>query len=134
MTTYLAKTFKVISIEDLNVSGMLKFGRLAGAVALLGFYEFRRQLEYKCKLYGSELQVIGRFEPSSKVHPKCGWRNELLTLKDRVFYCPGCDESIDRDWNAAINIDKIGLSQSSLRPMDAEVPTPADEVSIFQFA
>jgi putative transposase len=52
ITTYLAKNFKVVSIEELNVSAMLKFGKLAGAVAMLGFYEFRRQLEYKCKLHG----------------------------------------------------------------------------------
>jgi len=132
LTTYLAKTFQVVCIEDLNVSGMMKFGKLAGAVALLGFYEFRRQLTYKCKLYGSELQVIGRWEPSSKLHNKCGWRNDTLTLKDRVFYCPGCDETIDRDWNAALNIEQIGLSQSSLRLVDREVPTPLDEASKFQ--
>ena len=113
LTTYLAKTFQHVCIEDLNVSGMLKFGKLAGAVAMLGFYEFRRQLEYKCKLYGSELRIIGRWEPSSKLHYKCGWKNEALTLKDRVFNCPGCFESIDRDLNAALNIERIGLSLSS---------------------
>lgn len=85
LTAYLAKTFQVICIEDLNVSGMLKFGKLAGAVSLLRFYEFRRQLEYKCKLYTSRLSVIGRCEPSSKVHHKCGWKNDELTLKDRCF-------------------------------------------------
>jgi putative transposase len=112
LTTYLAKNFQIICIEDLNVSGMLKFGKLAGAVAMLGFYEFRRQLEYKCKLYSSDLRVIGRWEPSSKLHHKCGWKNVLLTLKDRIFYCSGCNESIDRDLNAALNIEQIGLSTS----------------------
>jgi putative transposase len=72
----------------------------------------RRQLEYKCKLYSSDLRVIGRWEPSSKLHHKCGWKNVLLTLKDRIFYCPGCNESIDRDLNAALNIEQIGLSPS----------------------
>jgi putative transposase len=129
LTTYLAKTFKVVGIEDLNVSGMLKFGKLAGAVAMLGFYEFRRQLEYKCKLYDSELQIVGRWEPSSKTHHKCGWKNDELTLVDRRFHCPHCNESIDRDLNAALNIERIGLSSSSLRLMDREVPTPLDEVS-----
>ncbi len=129
ITTYLASTFKVVGIEDLNVSGMLKFGRLAGAVAMLGFYEFRRMLTYKCELYESELVVISRWEPSSKVHHKCGWKNDELTLKERVFHCPECNESIDRDLNAALNIERIGLSLSSLRLMDREVPTPLDEVS-----
>ncbi len=132
LTTYLAKSFKVVCIEDLNVSGTLKFGKLAGAIAMLGFYEFRRQLEYKCKLYGSELQVIGRWEPSSKLHYRCDWKNETLTLKDRVFYCPECDESIDRDLNAALNIECFGLSQSSLRLVDRVRPTSLDEASKFQ--
>ena len=100
---------------------------------MLGFYEFRRQLEYKCKMYGSELQVIGRWEPSSKVHFKCGWKNTLLTLKDRVFHCLQCDEKIDRDFNASLNIEKIGLSTSSLRPVESEGPTPGNEMGIFQF-
>jgi putative transposase len=129
LTTYLAKTFKIVCIEDLNVSGMLKFGKLAGAVAMLGFYEFRRQLEYKVKLFGSELQIIGRWEPSSKTCSNCGWKNSELTLKDRVFNCQECGHSIDRDLNAALNIQKIGLSSSSLRLMDVEVPTPTVEVS-----
>lgn len=108
---------------------MLKFGKLAGAVAMLGFYEFRRQLEYKCKLHGSELVIISRWEPSSKTCSNCGWKNSELTLLRRVFNCPECGHSIDRDLNAAINIERIGLSLSSLRLMDVEVPTPTDEVS-----
>lgn len=113
LTTYLAKHFQAICIEDLNVSGMLKFGKLAGAVAMLGFYEFRRQLEYKCKLYGSQLFIIGRWEPSSKTCSNCGWKNSELTLKDRVFDCLECGHSMDRDLNAALNIERMGLSLSS---------------------
>lgn len=133
LTTYLAKNFQVVCIEDLNVSGMLKFGKLAGSVAMLGFYEFRRQLSYKCPMYGSELQVIGRWEPSSKTHFKCGWKNDLLTLKDRVFHCSECDETIDRDLNAALNIERIGLRTSSLRPVESVRPTSDNEAGIFQF-
>jgi putative transposase len=84
-------------------------------------------------MYGSELQVIGRWEPSSKVHNVCGWKNDLLTLKDRIFYCPGCDESIDRDWNASLNIERIGLSTSSLGSVESVRPTPGNEADIFQF-
>jgi putative transposase len=113
LTTHLAKIFQVVCIEDLNVRGMLKFGKLAGAVVMLGFYEFRRQLEYKCNLHGSDLRIIGRWEPSSKLHHECGWKNEALTLKDRVFHCPVCEKSIDRDLNAALNIERMGLSLSS---------------------
>jgi putative transposase len=133
LTTYLAKSFQVVCIEDLNVSGMLKFGKLAGAVALLGFYEFRRQLEYKCKLYGSRLSIIGRWEPSSKTCSSCEWKNSELTLKDRVFDCWECNHSMDRDLNAALNIERMGLSLSSSRLVDVEVPTPTVEASKFQF-
>jgi putative transposase len=114
-TTYLAKSFQTVCIEDLNVSGMLKFGKLAGAVAMLGFYEFRRQLEYKCKLYGSKLQIIGRWEPSSKTCSNCGWENSKLTLKNRVFDCLECSCSMDRDLNAALNIERMGLSDRNRR-------------------
>jgi len=113
LTTYLATTFEVICIEDLNVSGMMANHKLAGAIGDIGWYEFRRQLEYKSKLYGSQLRVIGRFEPSSQVHHKCGWKNEQLTLRDRTFFCPQCNQSIDRDLNAALNIERFGLSLSS---------------------
>ncbi len=133
LTTNLAKNFRVVCIEDLNVEAMLKFGKLAGAVAMLGFYEFRRQLTYKCPRYGSELQIINRWEPSSKVHHKCGWVNKSLTLKDRVFHCFQCNETIDRDLNASLNIERIGFSQSPLRSVDTEVPTPVVEADKFQF-
>lgn len=113
LTTYIAKNFQTVCIEDLNVSGMLKLGKLAGAVALLGFYEFRRQLEYKCKLYVSQLSIIGRWEPSSKTCSNCGWHNSGLMLKDRVFECLECKRSLDRDLNAALNIERMGLSLSS---------------------
>ncbi|WP_293282354.1 RNA-guided endonuclease TnpB family protein, partial [Microcoleus sp. PH2017_36_ELK_O_B] len=64
LTTYLAQTFWRIKIEDLNVSGMLANHKLAGAISDLGFYEFRRQLEYKCKMYGSQLVLVDRWFPS----------------------------------------------------------------------
>jgi putative transposase len=113
LTSYLAKTFKVICVEDLNVKGMMANHKLAGAIAELGWFEFRRQLEYKCQLYGSQLKIISRWEPSSKLHHKCDYKDERLTLSDRVFYCPVCDESIDRDLNAALNIERFGLSNWS---------------------
>lgn len=64
LTTYLAKNHGEVVIEDLNVSGMLANHKLASAIADCGFYEFRRQLEYKCQRYGSELVVVDRFYPS----------------------------------------------------------------------
>lgn len=104
LTTYLAKNHSQIVIEDLNISGMLKNGKLAKAIADMGFYEFRRQLEYKCKLYGSELIIADRWFPSSKTCSNCGWHNKELTLSDRTFECQQCLISIDRDWNASLNL------------------------------
>ncbi|MBD2502724.1 RNA-guided endonuclease InsQ/TnpB family protein [Anabaena azotica] len=104
LTTYLAKNHGVIVIEDLNVSGMMANRKLAKAIADMGFYEFRRQLEYKTKLYGGELVIVDRFYPSSKTCSNCGTRKESLSLQERVFQCEHCSFECDRDLNASINL------------------------------
>ncbi|NEP80099.1 MAG: IS200/IS605 family element transposase accessory protein TnpB, partial [Okeania sp. SIO3B3] len=104
LTTYLAKNHSRIVIEDLNVSGMMSNHKLAKAVADMGFYEFRRQLEYKCELYGSELIVVDRWFPSSKTCSNCGNVKESLSLSERVFWCEHCGFSCDRDLNASLNL------------------------------
>lgn len=111
-TTDICKRFRVICIEDLNIKGMMANHKLAGAIGLMGWHETVRQLKYKAKLYGCEIRVIGRFAPSSKTHYKCDFYNPNLLLSDRFFYCPDCDESIDRDLNASLNIERWGLAQS----------------------
>ncbi len=67
LTTWLANNHSTIVIEDLNVSGMLKNHKLASAIADCGFYEFKRQLTYKCECYGSKLVIADRFYPSSQI-------------------------------------------------------------------
>jgi len=104
LTTYLAKNHSQIVIEDLNVSGMMSNHKLAKAVADMGFYEFRRQLEYKCELYGSQLTVVDRWFPSSKTCSNCGTVKESLLLSERVFNCGHCNFSCDRDLNVALNL------------------------------
>ncbi|MEG4966442.1 RNA-guided endonuclease TnpB family protein [Microcoleus sp. B6-A1] len=104
LTTLLAKNHGVIVIEDLNVSGMMANHKLAGSVADLGFFEFRRQLTYKCELYGSKLVIADRWFPSSQTCSKCGTKKETLSLSERVFECSHCGLVIDRDLNAAINL------------------------------
>ena len=106
LTTYLAKNHSQIVIEDLNVSGMLKNRKLAKAIADMGFHEFRRQLGYKCKLYGSQLIIADRWFPSSKICSNCGWHNPDLKLSDRWFLCIGCGSFIERDSNASINLSR----------------------------
>lgn len=104
LTTHLAKNHGTVVIEDLNVSGMMANRKLAKAVQDMGFYEFRRQLEYKTKLYGSKLVVVDRWFPSSKTCSCCGAKKETLSLSERVFNCKHCGLEIDRDLNAAINL------------------------------
>ncbi|NET07373.1 MAG: IS200/IS605 family element transposase accessory protein TnpB [Symploca sp. SIO2B6] len=112
LTTYLAKNHSQIVIEDLNVSGMLKNGKLAKAISDMGFYEFRRQLEYKCQLYGSKLVVVSRWMPSSKTCSHCGDKKDILSLSERTFECSKCGVRLDRDLNAAINLSHCGLEVS----------------------
>ncbi len=102
----------MIVIEDLNVSGMLKQHHLAQAIADVGFSEFRRQLVYKARWYGSRVILASRWEPSSKTCSGCGWVKEDLTLSDRTFQCQACGLVLDRDLNAAINLAKLAGSCS----------------------
>jgi putative transposase len=111
ITTSLAKNHIQVVIEDLNVSGMLKNHKLASAIADCGFFEFKRQLLYKCDWYGSTLIVVDRFYPSSQICSSCGNRQKM-PLKERVYNCPNCKTSIDRDLNASINLANFGSTAS----------------------
>lgn len=110
VTTMLVNNYDIICIEDLNVLGMLSNHKLSKAISDTSFYQFRSILEYKCKWYGKEPIVIDRFYPSSKICSNCGWKNDNLTLSDRVFKCDNCHTQIDRDLNAAINIKRVGVN------------------------
>jgi putative transposase len=108
LTTLLAKNHGTVVIEDLNVSGMMANHNLAKGIADMSFFEFRRQLTYKCELYGSKLVVVDRWFPSSKTCSNCGTKKETLGLDERVFECGHCGFNIDRDLNAAINLKRSG--------------------------
>jgi len=110
LTSRLTKTKSVVVIEDLNVSGMLKNHTLAQAIADVGFAEFRRQLAYKAVWYGCRVIVADRWFASSKTCACCGWVDEQLTLDDRTFRCQGCGIVIDRDLNAAKNLEQLAES------------------------
>ena len=92
-----------ITIEDLNVSGMMKNKHLSKAVASQKFYEFRTKLQAKCKESGIELRVVDRWYPSSKTCHYCGAIRKDLKLSDRIFRCD-CGYIEDRDFNAALNL------------------------------
>ena len=92
-----------ITIEDLNVKGMMKNRHLSKAVAQMKFYELRTKLTRKCAEQGTELRVVNRFYPSSKMCHNCGRIKKDLKLNDRVYRCE-CGYEADRDFNAALNL------------------------------
>ena len=112
VTTYLAKNHSKVVIEDLAVSGMMKNRSLARVIADVGFSEFRRQMEYKCQWYGSELIVASRTFPSSKLCSNCGHKKKELSLSERVYHCVQCGLTIDRDLNAALNLVAVSLPET----------------------
>jgi putative transposase len=116
LTTYLCQRYSYIAIEDLHVAGMLKNRQLARAIAACGWAEIRRQLEYKGKRYGALIVAIDRWFPSSKTHAQCGYVNQELTLADRVWLCPICNDLVLRDANAAQNILAYSLTRAYLCP------------------
>ena len=92
-----------ITIEDLNVSGMMKNRHLSKTVASQKFYEFRTKLKAKCDENGIELRVVDRWYPSSKICHCCGAIKKDLKLSDRIYRCD-CGYVEDRDFNAALNL------------------------------
>jgi putative transposase len=104
MTTYLAQTYALIGLEDLNAKGMLANHSLAQSVSDASFFEVKRQLLYKAEGSGGYVQLVDRWYASSKTCHHCGWVKENLTLADRVWVCEQCQAVNERDFNAALNI------------------------------
>ena len=109
LTSDLTRRFDTICVENLNVRGMLKNRHLSRSIADMGFFEFRRQLEYKAAMRGGQVVVVDRFFVSSKTCSACGHKLEVLPLSVREWTCPVCGAVHDRDVNAAKNILAYGL-------------------------
>ena len=92
-----------VTIEDINVSGMMKNRHLSKAVASQKFYEFRTKLKVKCDDHGVEIRNVDRFYPSSKKCHCCGCIKKDLKLSDRIYKC-ACGYVEDRDFNASLNL------------------------------
>ena len=100
----LVETYDLISVEDLNVKGMIKNKKLSRHIADASWGKFITLIAYKCDWYGKDLVKINRFFPSSKTCNQCGWINKELKLSDRKWTCKSCGVEHDRDINAGINI------------------------------
>lgn len=112
-TTRIVEQFDVIGIEDLNVRGMMANGKLSRAVADVGMFEFRRQIEYKAAMQGARIVVANQWYPSSKTCSDCGCIHTSLTLSDREWTCDDCGVIHDRDHNAAINLKNMAASSAA---------------------
>jgi len=121
-TTEISQKYAHIRIEDLNISGMLANHRLAASVVDSGFYEFRRFLTYKSPIYGTVVQVVDRWYPSSKTCSSCG-HIQPVPLQARVFVCEACGNSCHQDLNVAINLtsvsrDRVRMASPELTPVE----------------
>ncbi len=122
-TTKLINEFDFIGIEDLNVAGMIKNHCLAKSISDASFSEFYRVLSYKAAWHDKEVVKVGRFYPSSKTCSCCGWKDDDLTLSDRLFKCKACGLEIDRDLNASANILEEALRVNSAIRTQSEQKT-----------
>lgn len=97
---------KTIVMEDLNVQGMMKNRHLARAIGEQGFFRFKEFVRYKSEEMGIEFRLVDRFYPSSKTCSSCGHIEKGLKLSDRIYKCSVCGLVMDRDENAAKNLEK----------------------------
>ena len=97
-------------METLNVSGMVKNKHLAKDIQKQCFYEVYRQMQYKCEERGIKLVQVDRFYPSSKTCSHCGHIKKDLKLSDRTYVCAKCGTVLDRDLNAAINLENQAVA------------------------
>jgi putative transposase len=114
LSTRLIRENQAIALEDLNVSGMVKNRKLSRAISDLGWRSFRTMLEAKAEMYGREVQVISRWEPTSQTCSCCGERGGKKELAIRQWECLFCGATHDRDINAAINIQVAGGHSETL--------------------
>ncbi|MBD2307237.1 IS200/IS605 family element transposase accessory protein TnpB [Chroococcidiopsis sp. FACHB-1243] len=112
---------QAISVEDLNIKGMVKNRKLAKQISDVAWGNFLTMLEYKGDIYGCEIKYVDRFFPSSKRCSNCGYIKEDLTLKIREWECPECRRFWDRDTNAALNL--MLFSESKI-PLEEGKSTP----------
>jgi putative transposase len=103
--------------EDINVKGLLKT-RLIKSIVDSGWSKFLTYLKYKAEWYGRTFIRVDRFFSSSKLCYRCGYKNEDLVLHDRIWCCPACGKTHDRDINASKNLYFVGLGRPEVKPVE----------------
>jgi len=117
LTKDLVTKYNSIAIEDLDITSMLSENNdLSRRILDCSWFTFRQTLTYKAEQYGCNLIVIPKYYPSSKSCSSCGCVNNNLKLTDRIWLCPSCGLTLDRDLNAAINIFKKGFGTNPVTP------------------
>ena len=128
--------YRYICIEDLSLQKMKGDKNIAKRLQQLALYRFRKELEYKSQLYGSEIIIADKYFASSKICSSCGNKVEMLKLSTRTYKCSNCGLVIDRDINAAINLKNlVGRVTSELKPLDLNVLTKkliASKIDVFK--
>ena len=117
VTTTIVDNYSQIGIEDLHVKGMVRNSKLARAITDVGLGEFRRQLTYKAEWRGAAVVIHPRFFPSSKKCSSCGDVKEALSLSERTYRCE-CGLTIDRDLNAAMNLNPVPKALREITPAE----------------
>jgi len=123
LTTRLCRENQAVGIEDLCVQGMLRNHHRSRSIRDASWGEFRRMLEYKSIIYGTDLRVADRWYPSSKTCSRCGAVKESLGLGERTFVCESCGLSLDRDLNAARNLGKLPAVSREVTPVERKALT-----------
>lgn len=114
ISRFLVDNYSAIYMEDLNINGMMANKRLSRAIHEASWSTLQTFITYKAKWNNVEFKKINRFYPSSKTCSSCGHEIDKLPLSIRTWKCPMCDETHDRDVNAAINILKVGSNDSTI--------------------
>ncbi len=134
VTTQVCCENQAVCIEDLNVAGMVRNHRLARSISDVGFGLIRSFLEYKSKKFSTDLIIADRWFPSSKMCSSCGTVRQSLKLSERIYACECCGSSMDRDLNAAKNLEKYpGLPGNYKTPVDTETHTSESNLSEASF-
>ena len=130
MALYYAKRYENIVIEDLNMQAMSRTLKLGKSVMDLGWGTFTTWIKWQCEKYHTNLIVVDKWFASSKICNACGEKNSLLKLSDREWVCPHCGTIIDRDYNAACNLQDYYLKNINTAGI-VEINAYGDETSTF---